>query len=139
MEIPVKAMAPWKGAVVGNEVDDAVKKMAHVALTALCERHLIDTADMPIALFPIHNQEEPEWRLCREVVCDLTSPHFSAGWVQMAKYTRYLFNLQHNTGRIIIEQCACLYAYTKQATSRHTRWRGWRERTPSSVIGHMSL
>jgi hypothetical protein len=35
---------------------------AHVALTALCESRLNDTATMPIALFPICKQEEPMWR-----------------------------------------------------------------------------
>jgi hypothetical protein len=34
----------------------------------------------------------------------------------MAKYTQYLFNLQHNTGYIIVLQCACLNAYEEQVT-----------------------
>jgi hypothetical protein len=39
----------------------------------------------------------------------------------MAKYMRYLFNLQHNTGRIVIKQRAHLNAYTKQTTlTSHT-------------------
>jgi hypothetical protein len=29
----------------------------------------------------------------------------------MAKYVQYLFNLQHNTSRIIIKQCVHLDAY----------------------------
>jgi hypothetical protein len=33
----------------------------------------------------------------------------------MAKYVQYLFNLQHNTGCIVIEQRACLDAYEEQA------------------------
>jgi hypothetical protein len=67
--------------------------MAHVALTSLCERSLATTATMPITLFPIHDQEELEWQQCLEVMSDLESPHFSAGWAVMAKYARYLFNL----------------------------------------------
>jgi hypothetical protein len=90
--------------------------MAHVALTALCELRLTDIADMLIALFPIHSQEEPEWQQRLEVVCDLTSPHSSASLAQMAKYMWYLFNLQHNTDRIVIEQHAHLNAYTEQDT-----------------------
>jgi hypothetical protein len=33
---------------------------------------------------------------------DLKGTHFSAGMAAMAKYKRYLFNLQHNTGMTII-------------------------------------
>jgi hypothetical protein len=52
-------MAPWTGAIIGSEIDDTVERMAHVALTSLCERSLIFTTDMPIALFLSHNQEDP--------------------------------------------------------------------------------
>jgi hypothetical protein len=45
VEIPVEPTAPWMGVVMGSEVDDATKKMAHVALTALCELRLTDTVD----------------------------------------------------------------------------------------------
>jgi hypothetical protein len=30
-------MALWTGAVIGGDLHDTVEKMAHVALTALCE------------------------------------------------------------------------------------------------------
>jgi hypothetical protein len=96
-------MTPWRGAITGNEMDDTVEKMAHVALTSLCECSLATTSDTPIALFQIHNQDESKWQQHLEVVCDLTSPHNSPSPTQMAKYVRYLFNLQHNTGRVITE------------------------------------
>jgi hypothetical protein len=44
-------------------------------------------------------------------ISDLESPHFSTGWSVMAEYVSYLFNLQHNTGRTVIEQCMHLNAY----------------------------
>jgi hypothetical protein len=78
VEVPIDPTVPWIGAIVGSEVDDAVKKMVHVALTALCEQHLTDTADTPITLFPIHDQE-PKWLQCFEVACDLSSPLISIG------------------------------------------------------------
>jgi hypothetical protein len=46
---------PWTGAIIGNELDDIIEKMAHMALTSLCERSLAATTDMMIALFPIHD------------------------------------------------------------------------------------
>jgi hypothetical protein len=33
VEIPFDPTAPWKGAVVGRDIDDTIEKMAHVALT----------------------------------------------------------------------------------------------------------
>jgi hypothetical protein len=94
--------------------------MVHVALTSQCKHSLAATADMPIALFPIWNQDEPEWLQCLEAMCDLTSLNYSASAAQMSKYVRYLSNLQHNTNRVITEQCAHLNAYAEQSTSRHT-------------------
>jgi hypothetical protein len=86
-----------------------------VALTSLCERSLATTADTPIALFPIRNKDEPKWQKCHEAMCDLTSPHFSTGSAEMDKYSRYLFNLQHNISRTVIEQRGHLNAYAEQA------------------------
>jgi hypothetical protein len=102
VEIPFDPMVLSKGASVGREVDNTVEKMAHVALTPLCECSLTATGDTPIALFLIRNQEEPEWQQCHEVICDLTISHFSAGWAHMVKYLRYLFNLQHNTEQVTL-------------------------------------
>jgi hypothetical protein len=93
VEIPFNPMVPSTGAIAGSEIDDAVEKMAHVVLTSLCDRSLAATIDMLIMLVPIHDPKDPEWQQCLEVVCDLESPRFSAGWAEMAKYARYLFNL----------------------------------------------
>jgi hypothetical protein len=49
---------------------------------------------------------------------DLESPHFSIGWAAMAKYTMYLFNLQHNNDRTVIEQRMHLNAYKDQERLR---------------------
>jgi hypothetical protein len=55
VEIPFDPTVPWTGAIIGNELDDIIEKMAHMALTSLCERSLAATTDMMIALFPIHD------------------------------------------------------------------------------------
>jgi hypothetical protein len=39
--------------VVGGKLDVAVEKMAHLALTTVCEQRLVGTADKSITLFPI--------------------------------------------------------------------------------------
>jgi hypothetical protein len=60
VEIPINPTAPWIGAIIVSEVDDVVEKMAPMALTALCEQRLTDTADTLIMLFLIRGQEEPD-------------------------------------------------------------------------------
>jgi hypothetical protein len=102
VEIPFDPMMPWMGAIIGSEIDDAVEKMAHTDLTSLCEHSLNTTADMPFSLFPIHDQEDPVWQQRLEAMSNLKSPHFDTGWAVMPKYARYLFILQHSTGRTVI-------------------------------------
>jgi hypothetical protein len=60
--IPLSPTEPWGITVGGIELDKTVKQAAHIALTALHESRLDDTTTMPIALFPIREQEEPMWR-----------------------------------------------------------------------------
>jgi hypothetical protein len=74
VEIPFDPMALFRGAIIGNDIDDTIKKMAHMALTAFCERSLAVTIDTLLALFPISNHVEPMWQQCHEVMCDITSP-----------------------------------------------------------------
>jgi hypothetical protein len=60
--LPLSSTEPWGTTVVFVELDETVEQAAHIALTALCETRLDDTVMMPIALFPIREQEEPMWR-----------------------------------------------------------------------------
>jgi hypothetical protein len=55
--IPLNPTEPWMTTVIGVELDETVEQTAQVALTSLYESRLVDTAVMPIALFPIRNQE----------------------------------------------------------------------------------
>jgi hypothetical protein len=43
VEIPIDPAAPWSRAVIRGDLNDTVEKMARMALTAMCERHLVDT------------------------------------------------------------------------------------------------
>jgi hypothetical protein len=72
---------------------------------------------MSIALFLIWNQENPVWKQHLEAVSNLEGPHFSAGMVVMAKYSRYLFNLQHNTVRMVMQQHMRFTAYNEHNTT----------------------
>jgi hypothetical protein len=46
---------------------------------------------------------------------DLEGPHFHTWMISLARYAPYLFNLQHNTARTGIQQCAHLMAYEESA------------------------
>jgi hypothetical protein len=89
---------------IGVELDETIEQTTQVALTSLCESHLADTAAMPIALFLIHNQEDPVWKQCLEAMSNPEGPHFHAGMAVLAEYTQHMFNLQNNTVRTIIQQ-----------------------------------
>jgi hypothetical protein len=56
MVIPLNLMEPCMATVIRVKLNETVEQTAQVALTSLCETRLADTAAMPIALFPIHNQ-----------------------------------------------------------------------------------
>jgi hypothetical protein len=43
----------WSTWAIGANMDDAMEKAAHMALTALCSQNLAATAGMPISLYPI--------------------------------------------------------------------------------------
>jgi hypothetical protein len=60
--IPFDPMEPWSGSVIYSKPDIGVELMAHIALTSLCEDHLVATAAMPIALLLIWNEENPVWQ-----------------------------------------------------------------------------
>jgi hypothetical protein len=113
--IPFDPPKPWSRSVIGSEPDTGVEMMAHIALTSLCEDRITATAALPIALLLIRNQENPVWQQCLEAVSDLKGPHFHAGMTSLARYTQYLFNLQHNTTRIGMQQRTCLTAYKESA------------------------
>jgi hypothetical protein len=45
--------SPWSTLSIGANMDDAMEKAAHMALTALCSQNLATTTGMPISLYPI--------------------------------------------------------------------------------------
>jgi hypothetical protein len=115
--IPLNPMESWMGTVISTELDDTIEQAAQVALTSLCERHLATTTEMPIALFPIHNQGDPVWQQRHEAMSDLMGPRFHTGVATMAEYTQYPFDLQHNLTRTVIQQRMRMDAYEEHNTA----------------------
>jgi hypothetical protein len=104
MTLSLSPTESWGTTAICVEMDETVEQAAHVALTALCESRLNDTAAMPIALFLIREQEEPMWRQCLQDMTDPEGPHFHVGMAAMTKYVQYMFNLQWNTAKTVIQQ-----------------------------------
>jgi hypothetical protein len=91
--IPLNPTEPWMATVIGVELDETVEQTAQVTLTSLCKSYLAYTVMMPIALFPIRNQEDPTWKQRLEAVSNLEGPHFHAGMAALAGYAQHMFNL----------------------------------------------
>jgi hypothetical protein len=102
MSIPLNPTEPWMATVIGVELDETVEQTAQVALTSLCESRLAETARMPIALFPIHNQEDPVWKQRLEAMSNPEGTHFNAGMAALVGYAQHMFNLQVRTIRTVI-------------------------------------
>jgi hypothetical protein len=115
--IPFDPVRTWSGSVIDSEPDTGIEMMAHIALTSLCEDHRTATVALPIALLLIRDQENTVWQQRLAAVSDLTGPHFHAGMTLLAMYAQYLFNMQHNTARIGMQQRTRLMAYKESATA----------------------
>jgi hypothetical protein len=102
--IPLNLTEWWMATVIGIELDETVEQTAQVALTSMCETRLADTTAMPIALFPIRNQDDHVWRQRLDVVSNPEWPHFHASMAALGRYAQHMFNLQASTGRTVMRQ-----------------------------------
>jgi hypothetical protein len=106
--------SPWSTWAIGANMDDAIEKAAHMALTALCSQNLAATAGTPISMYPIQDRSNPEWKARMDEVGNIFQVHYHSGWAYMVRYAQHLFQLQHDTQRIIVEQQYHLVGYAKE-------------------------
>jgi hypothetical protein len=109
--------SPWSMWVIKNDMDDAMEKAAHVVLTALCSQRLPDTASTPILLYPIQDHSDPEWMTRMDEACNVFQDHYHVGWAYMMRYAQHMFQLQHDTQRIIARQRCRLCTYAREVKS----------------------
>jgi hypothetical protein len=95
-------------------MDDAMEKATHMALTALCSQNLAATTGMPISLYPIQDRSNLEWKARMDEVGNVFQVHYHSGWAYMAGYAQHMFQLQHDTQRIVAEQRCRLAGYAKE-------------------------
>jgi hypothetical protein len=98
-------------------MDDAMEKVAHMALTTLCSQNMPATTGMPISLYSIQDRSDPEWKAPMDEASNVILEHHHSSWAYMARYAQHLYQLQHNTQRIIARQWCCLGSYAKEVKS----------------------
>jgi hypothetical protein len=84
---------PWSVWAIGADMDDAMEKAAHMALTALCWQNLPAIAGTPISLYPIQDRSNPEWKARMDEVGNAFQVHYHSGWADMVSYAQHLFQL----------------------------------------------
>jgi hypothetical protein len=103
--------------VIRNDIDDAMEKAAHLALTTLCSQRLLDTTGTPILLYPIQDRSDPEWTVHMDEACNAFQDHYHAGWAYMVRYVQHMFQLQHDPQHIIAGQRHHLGTYAREVKS----------------------
>jgi hypothetical protein len=101
----------WSMSDSGHDMSDTLEMVAHQTLKMFCEQHLLDTADTPIALFPIRNQGDQTWWRRMKAACDETQLMFHAGYAMSTLYAQHVHNLLHEVEMINIFQLRELKDY----------------------------
>jgi hypothetical protein len=118
IDIPINAKQPsymaWSTSATGHEMSDTLEMVAHQALEMFCEQHPLDTANTPIAMFPIRNRGDQIWRERMKAGCDETQSMFHAGYVMSTLYTQHVCNLLYKVKMVNTYQHRELKDYGKQ-------------------------
>jgi hypothetical protein len=77
------------------------------------------TAGMPISMYPFQDCSEPKWKARLDEVSNVFLEHHHSGWAHMASYGQHLFQLQHDTQRIVAGQRRRLGRYVEEVKSLH--------------------
>jgi hypothetical protein len=95
-------------------MSDTLEMVAHQALEMFCEQHLLDTADTPIALFPIWDRGDQTWWRHMKAAFDETQPAFHAGYAMSTLYAQHVPNLLQEVEMVNIFQRRELMHYGQQ-------------------------
>jgi hypothetical protein len=83
----------WSTWAIWADMDDAMEKAAHMALTGLCLQNLAATAGTPISLYPIQDRSDLVWKARIDEVDNIFQVHYHSGWAYMAGYNQHLLQL----------------------------------------------
>jgi hypothetical protein len=85
--------SPCSAWSIGADMDDAMEKASHMALTSLCSQNLPATTGTPISLYPIQDRSDPDWKAHMIKARNIYWFHHHSGWTYMACYAQHLFQL----------------------------------------------
>jgi hypothetical protein len=76
----------WSASAKGDDMDNALERVAHQALMEFYEQHLEDTAGTHVALFPIRDKSNWTWRRRMAAACNAAHLTHHKGWALIMQY-----------------------------------------------------
>jgi septal ring factor EnvC (AmiA/AmiB activator) len=101
----------------GNNLDDALERAAHQALTEFYERHLPVLGDTTIALLPVQNEGNAVWSERVPTVGDPELPTHHVGWPLTARYS--MSSLLQEVTTMSAHLCLRLEEYAGQVKAKN--------------------
>jgi hypothetical protein len=117
-------MMAWFTTAQGDDLDDALERAAHQALTEFCERHLQVLDDTVIVFLPIQNEGNTVWS---ERVATIGDSEFSthhAGWALTTRYSQHVSSLLQKVIATGAHLCPCLEEYVGQMKAKNCAIKG---------------
>jgi hypothetical protein len=87
------SMTAWFTTAKGDDIDDALERVAHQALMEFCECHLPGLFDTIVALLPIQNEGNAVWSERLVAIGDPERETYHTGWAFIARYAQHVSSL----------------------------------------------
>jgi hypothetical protein len=98
----------------GDDLNDALERAAHLALTEFCKCHLPVLDDTAIALLPIQNDGNIVWSEHVAAVGDPEFPTNHAGWALTTRYSQHVSSMLQEVTATGAHLCLRLEEYASQ-------------------------
>jgi hypothetical protein len=94
--------SPWSTWVIKNNMDNAMEKAAHMALTTLCSQNMSATTGMPISLYPIQDRSDPEWKAPMDEASNVFMEHHHSSLEYMASVQATARHPTHHCRTVVL-------------------------------------
>jgi hypothetical protein len=105
------SMTAWFTTTQGDDLNDALERVAHQSLMEFCERHLPGLDDTAVALLPFRNEGNTVWSERLAAVGDPERETYHVGWAFMARYAQHMSSLLQEVMVTGAFQRLCLQEY----------------------------
>jgi hypothetical protein len=86
-------MTAWFTTAWGDDLEDALERATHQALTEFFKHHLSVLDDTAITLLPVWNEGNAVWSECVAAVGDTEIPTHHVGWALTSRYSQHVSSL----------------------------------------------